>query len=133
MAAWTDLVATGEGITGKSWFVGNAPGSSTGTDLCSAKVISSLSGVQGICPESPALKGGYLMAGAAYGAHINRIRDLGNDPKTNEPIVAAEEPDVVEGHHLWRPAGHQYPADPCSRAGRRRQVRDDHSRVPTHL
>lgn len=88
---WTNLVATGEGITGKSWFVGNAPGATTGADLCSAKVISDLSGVQGICPESPALKGGYLMAGAAYGAHINRIRDLGNDPKTGSPIVPAED------------------------------------------
>ncbi|MGE7138322.1 pilus assembly protein [Luteibacter sp. NPDC031894] len=91
VGTWTNLVATGEGITGKSWFVGNAPGATTGADLCSAKVISDLSGVQGICPESPALKGGYLMAGAAYGAHINRIRDLGNDPKTGDPIVPVED------------------------------------------
>jgi len=81
VAAWTDLVGVGEGINGKNWFVGNPTGTYTDTDkdLCSAKAVANFSGVQGICPESPALKGGYLMAGAAYGAHINRIRDLGVD------------------------------------------------------
>jgi type IV pilus assembly protein PilY1 len=86
-AQWTDLVATGEGINGKTWFVGNPSAGYTGADadLCSAKTVSSLSTVQGICPEVPALKGGYLMAGAAYGAHVNRIRNLGS--KNGSPIV----------------------------------------------
>lgn len=81
VAAWTDLVGVGEGINGKNWFVGNPTSGYTGSDkdLCSAKAVAAFSGVQGICPESPALKGGYLMAGAAYGAHINRIRNLGVD------------------------------------------------------
>jgi type IV pilus assembly protein PilY1 len=78
---WTDLVGVGEGINGKNWFVGNTSSTYSGTDkdLCSAKAVANFSGLQGICPESPALKGGYLMAGAAYGAHINRITDLGVD------------------------------------------------------
>lgn len=86
---WTDLVGTGEGINGKNWFVGNPSSGYSGTDadLCSAKAVTNFSGLQGICPESPALKGGYLMAGAAYGAHVKRIRDLGNDTN-NVPVVA---------------------------------------------
>lgn len=83
--AWTDLVGVGEGINGNSWFVGNPTSSYAGTDanLCSAKLIANLSAAQGICPEVPALKGGYLLAGAAYGAHVTRIRDLGKDTGGN--------------------------------------------------
>ncbi|UPG88886.1 hypothetical protein L2Y96_15960 [Luteibacter aegosomaticola] len=90
VSAWTDLVGTGEGINGNSWFVGNVT-NGTQDSLCSAKTISGLSAAYGICPESPALQGGYLMAGAAYGAHINRIMDLGKDPSTNEDIVPADD------------------------------------------
>ncbi len=90
--AWTDLVGVGEGINGSSWFVGNSTADYAGTDanLCSAKVIANLSAAQGICPEVPALKGGYLLAGAAYGAHINRIRNLGNDA-TGNAIVPTDD------------------------------------------
>jgi Tfp pilus assembly protein, tip-associated adhesin PilY1 len=94
VSAWTDLVGTGEGINGNSWFVGNvrnSDGSGTQDSLCSAKTISGLSTAYGICPESPALQGGYLMAGAAYGAHINRIMDLGKDPSTGLDIVPADD------------------------------------------
>lgn len=90
--AWTDLVGVGEGINGKAWFVGN-PSSSYAlgdADLCSAKTITNFSEALGICPEVPALKGGYLMAGAAYGAHVNRIRDLGND-STGQPVVPVDD------------------------------------------
>ncbi|MDF4004490.1 hypothetical protein P3W33_13900 [Luteibacter sp. PPL552] len=92
VAAWTDLVGTGEGINGKAWFVGNPSSSYAGADanLCSGKTVSNFSTVQGICPEVPALKGGYLMAGAAYGAHVKRIRDLGND-STGNPIVTSDD------------------------------------------
>ena len=88
VSKWTDDLGTSEGITGKSFFVGNVSGSTTGADLCSAKTISSLSAAYGICPEVPALKGGYLIAGAAYGAHVMPIRNLGND-SSNNPIVAS--------------------------------------------
>lgn len=89
---WTDLVGVGEGINGKTWFVGNPSSGYAGgdADLCSAKTISSFSAALGICPEVPALKGGYLMAGAAYGAHVNRIRDLGND-STGQPVVPVDD------------------------------------------
>jgi type IV pilus assembly protein PilY1 len=92
VAAWTDLVGVGEGINNKSWFVGNTSATYSGSDkdLCSAKSVANFSGLQGICPESPALKGGYLMAGAAYGAHIHRISDLGVD-SSGSPIVPAND------------------------------------------
>lgn len=79
VADWTDLIGVSEGIVGKNWFVGNSAGTSAGADLCSAKSVMSFSSLQGICPEVPALKGGYLIAGAAYGAHVMPIRDLGKD------------------------------------------------------
>jgi len=90
--AWTDLVGVGEGITGKSWFVGNPSAGYAGNDadLCSAQNITAFSTALGICPEVPALKGGYLMAGAAYGAHVNRIRDLGNDA-LGQPVVPVDD------------------------------------------
>ncbi|MEP7185386.1 MAG: hypothetical protein ABI767_06050 [Rhodanobacter sp.] len=82
---WTNLIGSGEGITGKAWFVGNASSSYSASDanLCSAKVIANFGDALGICPEVPALKGGYNIAGAAYGAHVNRIRSLGNDSSGN--------------------------------------------------
>lgn len=89
---WTKLVGDGEGITGKSWFVGNSSASYNGTDanLCSAKTVANFGDVLGLCPEVPALKGSYDIAGAAYGAHVNRIRNLGNDSNGN-PIVPADD------------------------------------------
>jgi type IV pilus assembly protein PilY1 len=88
--AWTDVIGVSEGITGKSWFVGNSAGTTTGTDLCSAKNVTAFSSLKGICPEVPALKGGYLIAGAAYGAHVMPIRNLGKDA-SGELVVPAED------------------------------------------
>lgn len=89
---WTNLVGAGEGINGKAWFVGNPSSSYSATDanLCSAKVIANFGDALGICPEVPALKGGYDIAGAAYGAHVNRIRNLGND-STGNAIVPTDD------------------------------------------
>jgi type IV pilus assembly protein PilY1 len=82
---WTNLVGSAEGIAGKAWFVGNPSSSYFASDanLCSAKVIANFGDAVGVCPEVPALKGGYDIAGAAYGAHVNRIRNLGNDSSGN--------------------------------------------------
>ena len=70
--AQTKLIGDQEGITGNSWFVGNNGTSNDG--LCTAKTISNLGSVSGLCPEAPTLHGSYLMAGLAYDAHINKIR-----------------------------------------------------------
>ncbi len=68
----TNFVGDEEGISELPWFIG-----SNGTiddSLCSAKTVSSLGAVLGLCPEAPTMKGGYQMAGVAYHAHTNKIR-----------------------------------------------------------
>jgi type IV pilus assembly protein PilY1 len=72
MDALTDAVGVGEGIPGKSFFVGE-----NGTDnnqLCTAKTVTDLSDVRGTCPDAPRLSGSYQMAGIAHYAHSNSIR-----------------------------------------------------------
>lgn len=71
-AAMTDVIGDGEGITGNQYFVGRT--SADTNQLCTAKTIDSLGGVDGICPESPRLGGTYKIAGLAYYAHIEDIR-----------------------------------------------------------
>jgi len=72
IAAWTNAVGSSENIIGSSWFVGN--NGSVNDGFCTAKTISSFAAANGICPEAAPLKGSYLMSGAAYFAHTNRIR-----------------------------------------------------------
>jgi type IV pilus assembly protein PilY1 len=68
-AALTKTVGDNEGITGNSYFVGKKVGGLDLGDenqLCTAKTISDLSTVNGVCPEGPRLEGGYQLAGLAY-------------------------------------------------------------------
>lgn len=85
---WTDEVAKvgtgsnfGEGILGGTWFVGRS-GAST-DEYCTAKAITSMGTVSGICPEGPTVAGSYLIGGLAYAAHVNKIRDDLTVPTTN--------------------------------------------------
>jgi len=67
----TDQVGTYEGI-GSTLLVGE---SATETDKrCTAKTVSGLSEVKGICPEVPSMEGGYHIAGLAYHARTNDLR-----------------------------------------------------------
>lgn len=64
-----------------------------GYELCSPKTVSSLSAVKGTCPDAPRLKGGYHIAGLAYGARKNGIQidGLPNEHESkkinNTPLV----------------------------------------------
>ncbi len=80
-AQWTSRVGAAEAINGGRWFVGTSPGAPEPSQkLCVAKTIADLGSITGICPEAPSLDGSYLIAGAAYYAHVNRIRtDTGPD------------------------------------------------------
>ncbi len=79
---WTQKVGDLEGISGHSFFIGAIGGTTDG--MCSAKTISDLSQAAGLCPEAPAKDGGYLMAGIAYAAHTQRIRnDITGIPATD--------------------------------------------------
>jgi len=76
-AVMTNVVGAGEGIDGHSYFVGetNVDNQGDGEDqLCTAKTVSSLGNVGGLCPESPRLRGSYRIAGLAYYAHIKDVR-----------------------------------------------------------
>jgi len=64
-----------EGLSG-SVLIGN--NGTTNNGICSPKTIGAspngLGNIFGICPEAPALRGSYQMAGAAWWARTNRIR-----------------------------------------------------------
>lgn len=68
-----DDVGDLEGISNGSYLVG---GNGTTIDgACTAKTITDLSDVEGICPEVPSQEGGFDMAGLAYHAQGADLRD----------------------------------------------------------
>lgn len=75
LTTWTDKVGTGEGIAGGTFFIGEGSGTTTTDGLCTAKSLTNLSGAEGLCPEAPRLEGGYDIAGLAYYANTETIRD----------------------------------------------------------
>jgi type IV pilus assembly protein PilY1 len=68
-----DDVGDLEGISNGSYLVGS--NGTTNDEKCTAKTITDLSDVEGICPEIPSLEGGFDIAGLAYHAHLNDLRD----------------------------------------------------------
>ncbi|TPQ24878.1 pilus assembly protein [Methylomonas koyamae] len=72
MDTLTNAVGTGESIPGNSYFVGE--NGADNNQLCTAKTVSSLSGVRGTCPDAPRLAGSYHIAGLAHYSHTNDIR-----------------------------------------------------------
>ncbi|SJM94440.1 Neisseria PilC domain protein [Crenothrix polyspora] len=100
----TDTVGDGVGITGKQYFVGE-----NGTDnnqLCTAKTVTALSKVRGVCPEEPRLSGSYHISGLAHHAHITDIRGDRTDKQRvttyglalsqNKPKVVINVPDSTK-------------------------------------
>lgn len=75
LKAQTDAVSLLEGITNTNRFVGQIIGGSGDqlNQLCTAKNISALSLVSGLCSDAPAIEGGYNIAGLAYYARHNGI------------------------------------------------------------
>ena len=76
----TKTVGDNEGITNGNYFVGKKVGGQADGDanqLCTAKSVSNLSAVNGLCPEAPRLEGSYQLAGLAYHA-----RSVGLPAKT---------------------------------------------------
>lgn len=68
----TDAVGIGEGLNGRSFFMGKSGGSNN--ELCDAKTLTGLGSAFGICPEGPTLQGSWLMSGLAHQARTQRIR-----------------------------------------------------------
>ncbi len=69
----TNLVAAAEEILNRDYFVGRVSEDSNalGFELCTAKNVTDLSSVRGVCPEAPRLEGSYQIAGLAY--HARRV------------------------------------------------------------
>ncbi|MCW5231545.1 pilus assembly protein [Verminephrobacter eiseniae] len=72
--SFVNKIGQAEGIHGTARSVGSVPGNDDKS--CSAKTVQRLSDVRGICPEAPALKGSYQIAGAALYGNTTRIRPL---------------------------------------------------------
>lgn len=70
--SWTNKVGEAEGIHGGSYFIGD--NGSDSNQLCTPKTISSLSDVEGTCPDAPRLEGTYDIAGLSYYARSSQIR-----------------------------------------------------------
>ena len=77
--AMTDVVGTGEGINGNSFFVGQVPADNN--QLCTPKTVPFLGDVLGLCPDAPRLSGSYRIAGLAYYAHTKDIRPATDVPR----------------------------------------------------
>ncbi len=71
-SALTDAVGGGEGLNGRSFFMGKSGASNN--ELCDAKTLTGLGSAAGICPEGPTLQGSWLMAGLAHQTRTQRIR-----------------------------------------------------------
>ncbi|MDT8407350.1 MAG: PilC/PilY family type IV pilus protein [Methylococcales bacterium] len=80
LGSFTDDIGSAENITGNSFFIG-----ANGIDnnrLCTAKTVNNLSTATGTCPDAPRQEGSYQIAGLAYYAKTNSIRnDLPGEQK----------------------------------------------------
>ena len=72
VASLMNVIGVDEFIHGKNWFVGS--NGSNNNRLCTAKSVTSLSDVRGICPDGPAYFGSYSLPAMAYWSHTNPIR-----------------------------------------------------------
>lgn len=79
--ASVNKIGTDEGISGK-YYVGNVSGSTN--DLCTAKTVTNLSDVSGLCPDAGGLEGGYDVAGLAY---LGNITDLDSGVSGNQTVT----------------------------------------------
>jgi type IV pilus assembly protein PilY1 len=80
VSAYTDRIGLTEGLNGALRSVGSVASATTQGDSCSGKTISTLSTVNGVCPDAPAMMGTYKVAGAALYANTSKIRTLTTVP-----------------------------------------------------
>jgi type IV pilus assembly protein PilY1 len=80
LSSLLNTIGQGEGINGTSRLVGG--NGTVNNRICDGKILNSLADAEGLCPDAPAYKGSYNLAGLAYWSHTNRIR---TDIATNEP------------------------------------------------
>ncbi|QHJ01692.1 pilus assembly protein PilY [Xylophilus rhododendri] len=82
--SYTDAIGVTEGLANTLRSVGSVSGkgltAADDTNSCSAKTVGSLSNVNGICPEAPAMGGTYQVAGAAFYGNTAKIRTVTTPP-----------------------------------------------------
>ncbi len=88
--AATDLIGTTEAISG-NYFIGENGVSTTTNDpngfqLCTAKTVSNLSALKGICSEAPRLQGGFGIAGLSYLARKYGLKDPSGAAHSREKV-----------------------------------------------
>ncbi len=96
VADWVNDIGEAEGIHSSLRFVGTT--STDDDELCTPKLIANLSEVTGTCPDAPRLEGTYNIAGLAYYARKNRIRETPAKTKTVKTYgvaLAAATPSVT--------------------------------------
>lgn len=74
LSSYVNSIGDGEGITGTQRFVGR--NGTNNDDLCTAKNVSALANAEGLCPQAPAYRGAFTLAGAAYWANTNPVRPV---------------------------------------------------------
>jgi len=79
----TDLLGKIEGISSGSYIVGNVPGDPN-NGSCTAKTVSALGDVEGLCPDKPLFEGSYNVAGLAYYAKLADLRPDAANPNYPE-------------------------------------------------
>ncbi|MCB1748869.1 MAG: hypothetical protein KDK06_16950, partial [Gammaproteobacteria bacterium] len=86
----TNAVGDAEGFTGKDYLVGRvgAKGLPGNDEYCTAKTVSGLGEVVGVCPEGPTIDGTYRIAGMAHYAATHDIRpNLQGDQRITSYMV----------------------------------------------
>lgn len=100
----TEIIGRVEGIypdaadPNKKWFVGESGASQD--RKCTAKSITNLGEVRGLCPDGPDLRGGFRIAGLSWYAHTNDIR-----PETIAPANRLEGIQKVDTYAVRLAAG----------------------------
>jgi type IV pilus assembly protein PilY1 len=98
VAAITTAVGEEFGLTGTYYYGQKASDGPTtpGYRSCTAKTLTGLGDVVGICPEGPTYGGTFKIAGLAYHAHTNAV----NKVLASKPSVAAR---IADGRHKRKP------------------------------
>lgn len=84
-----DIIGTGEGIAGHSWYIGQS--GSTYDNLCTTKAVTNLSTVRGLCPLEPTKQGTYYSSALAYFGE-NGFKAATGLPAINTYAVAISPP-----------------------------------------
>jgi len=87
-----DTITTVEKNVSGSKYIGQNGSSSVGIGICSAKTITGLGDIRGLCPEEPTKKGGYYSAAVAYYGHITDLNTVSRDQKVTTYSVGLASP-----------------------------------------